>query len=284
MKSKNETWRFALKTLCASALALAIAGNAASQESTAGKKIQAARTPTESQAQARAILTRMASFMGGAQGFSVSLRAGYDAVQTSGQKIEFGETRQVTLSRPGRLRIEGERSDGTKTVTVFDGKEITVVDQTRNVYAKTPQPGGIDESVIHFVRDLGMRLPLAVLVVSRLPQEMSERVRSIEYIEMTRINGVPAHHLAARTDTVDFQVWVADGDQPLPQRIVLTYRNAPGQPQFWATFSGWNLKPAINDATFAAAPPSGAQQIAFAARLPRVSPVARKPAVDKGAK
>jgi hypothetical protein len=232
----------------------------------------------ESQVRARAILMGMADFLAGTQRFSVSLRAGYDAVQPSGQKIEFGEMRKVTVSRPDRLRIEGERSDGAKMLTVFNGKEIVLIDETSNVYATAPQPGGLDDTIVHFVKDLGMRLPLAVLLVSQLPAELKDRVRSIDYVEKTTINGSSSHHLAARTDTVDFQMWVADGDQPLPQRVVITYKNANGQPQFRAQLSDWNLAPAIEDATFVATPPDGAQKVAFAAQLPRRSPEARKPA------
>jgi hypothetical protein len=271
--------------LTASAAALLMgAGLAYAQQPAPGKKAPAAAAVTESQTQAHAILMRMAEFLAGTQRFSVNLRGGYDAVQTSGQKIEFGEVRTVTVSRPDRLRVEGARSDGTKTLTVFNGKEIVLIDETRNVYATAPQPGGVDDSIVHFVRDLGMRLPLAVLLVSRLPQEMKDRVRSIDYVEKTTINGSTSHHLAARTDTVDFQVWVADGDQPLPQRVVITYKQAKGEPQFRAQLSDWNLAPAIEDSTFAVKPPDGAQKVAFAAQLPRVSPAARKPATNKGAK
>jgi len=227
---------------------------------------------------------RMADFVGGTQRFSVSVRGGYDAVQQSGQKVEFGEMRKVTLSRPDRLRIEGERSDGAKTLTVFTGKEIVLIDEASNVYATAPQPGGVDDTIVHFVKDLGMRLPLAVLLVSQLPAELKDRVRSVDYVEKTNIDGSPSHHLAARTDTVDFQVWVADGDTPLPQRVVITYKKAKGEPQFRAQLSDWNLAPAIEDSTFLASPPAGAQKVAFAAQLPRISPAARKPSADKGAK
>jgi hypothetical protein len=278
-----KAWRPALWTAGTAALLLA-AGLAHAQQPTPGKKAPAAAAVTESQAQARAILMRMADFLAGAQRFSVSVRGGYDAVQNSGQKIEFGEMRKVTLSRPDRLRVEGERSDGAKTLTVFTGKEIVLIDAASNVYATAPQPGGLDATIVHFVRDLGMRLPLAMLLVSQLPAELKDRVRSVDYVEKTSIHGVVSHHLAARTDAVDFQVWVADGDKPLPQRVVITYRKAKGEPQFWAQFSDWNLAPAIADSTFLAKPPDGAQKVAFAAQLPRLAVAARKPTADKGAK
>jgi hypothetical protein len=269
-----------MKALCVSAAIFAAIG--ASQAQPAKKP--AAATETESQAQARDILMRMAEFMARTQHFSVTVRGGYDSVQESGQKIEFAESRKVTLSRPDRLLVEGERSDGSKTLTVFNGKEIMLIDAARNVYATAPQPGGVDDTIVHFVRDLGMRLPLAVLLVSQLPAEMKNRVRSIDYVEKTRIYGAPSHHLAARGDTVDFQIWVSEGDKPLPQRIVITYREAPGQPDFRAQLSDWNLAPAITDTTFSVEPPDGAQKVAFAAQVPRAAPAAGKTETMKGAK
>ena len=167
---------------------------------------------------------------------------------------------------------------------MFNGKEITLVDGASNVYATSPQPGSIDDSVVHFVSGLGMRLPLAVLLMSRMPAELEARVKSIDYVEKTSILGAPAHHLAARTDTADFQVWVADGDKPVPLRVVITYTKSPGQPQFWAQFSDWNLAPAVSDATFAASIPAGAQKVAFAAQLQRAPMAPRKASADKGAK
>lgn len=245
---------------------------------------QATDFEAASQVQARAILMKMAQFLEGTQSFHVILRAGYDAVQPSGQKIEFAENRTVTLSRPDRLRVESERSDGATILTVFTGKELVLVDHASNVYATAPQPGTLDDSIVYFVRDLGMRLPLAAMLLSRLQAELQERVRSVDYVEKTSIYDAVSHHLVARTDTVDFQVWVADGDKPLPQRIVMTYRTAAGQPQFWAQFSDWNLAPRLDDGTFSAHVPEGFQRIAFATQLPQLTPAARNPSTKRGAK
>jgi hypothetical protein len=275
---KKYLWPIAPVGLAALML---FAGLAHAQKTAPAKKTQPV---SESQAQARAILTRMAEYLAGAKAFSVSMRAGYDAVQKSGQKIEFGETRKLVLSRPDRLRIEGEDSDGDKTLTVFTGKEIVLINSTDNAYAVAPQPSGLDNTIVHYVRDLGMRLPLAMMLVSQLPAELKARVRSVDYVEKTSIHGAVAHHLAARTDTVDFQVWVSDGDKPLPQRVVITYKRDKGQPQFWAHFSDWNLAPVIADSTFAVKPPQGAIKIAFATQLPPAKSAARKPAAEKGGK
>ena len=58
------------------------------------------------------ILKNMREYLAHAGRFSVTIRDGYDLVQESGQKIEFGELRVVTASRPDRLRIEVEALSG----------------------------------------------------------------------------------------------------------------------------------------------------------------------------
>src|SRR5260221_2598641 len=84
-----------------------------------------------SKLQAISILKNMSEYLAHAGRFSVAIRDGYDMVQESGQKIEFGELRLVTVSRPDglrrpdRLRIEVERSDGQKDLVIFDGKDMT---------------------------------------------------------------------------------------------------------------------------------------------------------------
>jgi hypothetical protein len=138
--------------------------------------------------------------------------------------------------------------------------------------------------VVYFVRDLGMHLPLAVLLLSRLPAELEQRVQSVEYVEKTATLSAPAHHLAGRTATVDFQLWIADSDQPAPLRAVLTYKQAPGQPQFRAQFSDWNFDSQPPRSAFQFTRPQGANKIPFAAALPRIALGRGEVPVKKGGK
>ena len=246
--------KFPLAVLCFAAL-LALPAGAAEQNDEAA--------PPD----ASSILKRAAEYLAGESRFSVVIRDGYDVVQASGQKIEFGDLRKVLVQRPHNLRLEIEQSDGDVSVVVFDGKELTAFDQSNNVYAKTPLEGDVDAAIIHFVRDLQMRLPLAMLLLSGLPAELDRRVQSLDYVEETEILGVLCDHLAGRTGDVDFQVWVAQNGQPLIHRVVLTYKNEVSAPQFRAQFSDWNFDPEVVDTQFAFTPPPGASQIQFLAQM-----------------
>ena len=222
-----------------------------------------------SSGQAKAILMRMADFMAKTRSFSVDVRDSYDVYEETGQKIEFSETRTITIARPDRLRVERVESNGDRSALLFDGKVITLSSPGQNVYAQTPKPGSIDNAIAYFVSDLGMKLPFSTLLQTTAPQELERRTKTLDYVEKTAIFGAPAHHLAGRGDDIDYQVWVADGDRPLPQRLVLTYRNEKGQPQFRAQFSNWNLAPEAPASLFAFVPAPGMHQIAFLAQLPR---------------
>ena len=53
--------------------------------------------------------------------------------------------------------------------------------------------------------------------------------------------------------------------QPLPRRLLITYREEEGQPQFRARFLKWDTDTALDDALFVHEPADGAEEIPFIA-------------------
>lgn len=242
----------------------------------------AAGQATESQKAARMLLDGMAKYLAGLPGFQATLVSSYDAPQASGQMIEFNAVRTLGVARPDRLRIDVTYSDGSTDLIVFDGKTMTVYDQDDNVFSRAPQPGSLDDAIAYFVRDLGMTLPLGAMLTTRFEEELNKRVVSVDYVEGTSIFGIPAHHIAGRTRTVDFQVWIADGDQPRPLRIVLAYVKEPGQPQFRVQILDWKGAPPAGADVFRLSLPADARQIAFAVQVKGMVSGAAAPAQEAG--
>jgi hypothetical protein len=222
---------------------------------------------SDSRTEAAAILKTMAEYLGGLRTFSCTSTNRYEVVQASGQRVEFGESRRVYLARPDRLRIEEVSSDGFSDLALFDGKQITVFSADDNVYAQAPQPPSLEDALVYFVRDLHMRMPLALLLSTHVRTELPALAREIDYVETTRIDGKVAHHLAGRGESVDFEIWVADGSSPLPLRIAIIYKQAPDKPKFSADLSDWNTSPDFPEAHFRLALPGGARNIPFAVQL-----------------
>ena len=222
---------------------------------------------TESQREAAALLKSMAEYLGGLKSFSCTSSNRYETVQANGQKIEFGETRRISLSRPDRLRIEEVTSDGASDLALFDGKQITMLSADDNVYAQAPQPASIEDALVYFVRDLRMRMPLAMLLSTHVRTELPALVKEVDYVESTKVGNRAAHHIAGRSDSVDFQLWIAEGKSPVPLRIVITYKLAPSQPRFGAEISDWDVSPRFSAKTFQFALPKDARKIPFAVQL-----------------
>lgn len=225
-----------------------------------------ATTTAEQDPEAKAILMKMAAFIARAPAFSMTLRSSYDAIQADGQSIEFGEKRHILLQRPDRLRVETERSDGEPGLVLYDGKEITFFKADDNVYTRVEKTGTVDDFLVYLVRDLQVTLPLARMIHSGFPQQLEKMVTAISYVEEDTLFDVVTDHLAIRSADVDMQLWVAQGDEPLPRRIVLTYKNAPGQPQFRGDFTAWSLTPKMAADSFTFTPPADAEQIPLLAQ------------------
>ena len=233
----------------------------------AGPALAADKTPAATSAgqdpEATAIFYSMADFIARASVFSVTIRSGYDAIQPNGQEIEFGGKRLVLLQRPAGLRVDTERSDGERGLVLFDGKSITAFEADDNVYARVEKAGTVDDAIVYLVGDLQITLPLARMFLTSFPKDMKTKVTSIDYVEENFLFDVPTDHLAVRSADVDLQIWIAQGEQPLPRRIILTYKNAPGAPQFRADLFDWDLSPKVAADSFTFTPAANAEEVPF---------------------
>ena len=98
-------------------------------------------------------------------------------------------------------------------------------------------------------------------------------------VNTVTIDKAPYDHLFfSQPPGIELELWVEKNDKSLPRRLIVTYRTLPGQPNFIAEFSDWNLNIHPSDADFVFQPPAGAVQV-------ELKPVATAaPAKKKGAK
>lgn len=218
-------------------------------------------------AEAVAAVRAMAATLARAGRFAVTIVARHEVVQDDGTKIEFGSRRAVTVNRPAGLRVDARESDGTESAVRFDGRTITLSGVTEKVYAQVPLEGSTDDALRHMVEALRVRMPLALLFLTTLPDEVERRVGALALVETDSLAAAPADHIVARAGDVDVQVWIARAEPRVPTRIVITYREEPGQPQFRADLVGWDFTPDVSPARFGFDPPAGAERIPFMIRV-----------------
>ena len=110
----------------------------------------------------------------------------------------------------------------------------------------------------------GPELPKRVSdILTRMTESMKSMVKSGYYVGEATIAGILCDNLTLSNEDEDVQLWVAKGDKPVPRRIVVTYKNLEGQPQFWAQFEEWNFSPNFSETIFSYSPPAHADRISF---------------------
>jgi len=210
------------------------------------------------------IFTRFTDYLAKLKEFRVTAEFGFDVLQESGQMIEFGSHQNVTIQRPNHFRVDFARRDGVNGSVVYDGKEVVLFNPDEAVYAKAPFKGEIDDALDFLSEELHRPIPLRDFFESNPGDVLTDKIESGIYVEESTLAGVLCDHLAMRNDRVDFQIWIAQGDEPLPRRIIITYKNEEGQPQFWGQFMKWETSPKINDGTFTYTPSEKSERIPFA--------------------
>ena len=163
-----------------------------------------------------------------------------------------------------KLLIDPYARDGTEMTLVFDGDAISIDLTGQNAYVSVKKPGTLDAALDYMVDDLGTPAPLADLMYSEFYSGIADRIVSGFIVGESRIGKCECLHLAFSTEDIDAQLWVEDGERPLPFRLVITYKQAEGSPQFWAQFSKWDLKPDTPDSVFAFSVPEGAELLPIA--------------------
>jgi hypothetical protein len=231
----------------------------------AGLSAAAQAQPAGISPEAQRLLKASTDFLASQQKFSVDTRNTLEIVLKSGQKIEFNHTARQSVQRPNKLRAE-RTGDLVHQVFIYDGKSLTLHNPKDKAYAQVAAPETL-EAMLDFARTkLDIVAPAGDLVYKNAYDILMDGVTDGFVVGKAVIEGVLCDHLAFRAPQVDLQVWIQQGAQPLPRRLVLTTRDLPNAPQFAVTVTRWNLKPAFDAQTFAFRPPADAKKVDF---LPR---------------
>jgi hypothetical protein len=207
------------------------------------------------------VLLDACAFLRSAERFAVQADVTYDEVLKSGPKVQYGRASSVVLERPNRLRLDSIGDKGARSF-YYDGKSLTVYRPETGVYAAADAPDTID-GMLAKVEELGVNMPFDDLLHAHPCAGLAEHLQTGTYAGRHFFDGGWYHHLLLETDAVDVQLWVAEGDEPEIHKIVITYRDAPGMPQYTAVLNDWNFDPPIDGATFTFTPPEGVKKVAF---------------------
>jgi len=203
---------------------------------------------------------RMTEFVDGMPQFTVNTQSIIEELRFGGHRVDFDLAAKVTVKRPNKLSA-ARSGQLLNEQLYYDGTTLTLYRPSEKTYATATAPATI-EKMIDFAREtVGILLPAADLVYRGATPLMLQDVSLATVVGKTIVGGVSCDHLLFSRPGVDFQIWVAEGNQPLPCKYVVTEMDTPSKLSITTFLSGWKINPAVQDAQFNFVPPKDARAI-----------------------
>ncbi|MEA3291826.1 MAG: DUF2092 domain-containing protein, partial [Pseudomonadota bacterium] len=210
--------------------------------------------------QADALLKKMSDYMGELKSFSADAFVVDEQIMGDGFKMSVLQSGAIKIKRPNKLYIsrKGMLRDQE---AFFDGEKLTVYGNNLNMSVEIPVQGDVDAVLDAAAEKFGAELPARDLVSADAYTPLMEPVEESSYLGTVEIGGATCRQLAFRTDEVDWQMWVQEGDQPLPCRYTITSKWTYAAPQYTITFTNWKVDPDLPDSDFTFSAPEGTKSV-----------------------
>ncbi len=226
---------------------------------------QADQTDTAAQENAERalrILRSACDHLASAKTLRVTGEGAYDQISPEGIRMELSVRRTITLQRPDRVLVDTQGDAGSRVV-VFDRGRLGILSRTEELYGEATLAPTLDEAIDQLAREYGMVMPTADLLLSDPYAALTGAVQLAAYLGEHSALGKSCDHLAFQTQNVDFQVWVEKAQRPVIRKLVITYKNEPGVPQFRALFHEWEFDVQLSATAFAFKPPADYTKVEF---------------------
>jgi hypothetical protein len=216
-------------------------------------------------AEGERLMRQMSDTLARLPAFRFSTTESLDEIGPPSKRGVLRFSRTVTVRRPDAMYFEVHGADRTPVDAAvhYDGQTVSLRYDAKGVWAQTAAPGTLDEMLDDVARRYSLPVPIADVVYSVPYEAFIGRSTKGGFVGRETIAGVACARLAFTDDFLDVGVWIPSSGQPLPRRVELVYKRAPGAPTARMDFTSWDLAPQIDDAMFRFVPGGGATQIAF---------------------
>lgn len=259
-------------SLCISSAAVGAAAqeqtNAASPQERSGTAFPQQRdaapvfTPDMVEPDAVDALKKMSEYLMSLQTIEITTQGSLDVVTGENQRIQMDGATNYKIRRPGF--VIDYVSDIKSRRFIYDGKNFTVYSPKLGFYSTVPAPPTNREVLDAIYQKFGISLPLEDLFRWADPGgERQQALKSAYFVGTATLDGVPTNHYAFREADVDWEIWIQQGDQPLPRKVVIVDRTDATHPTFISRLS-WKVNPAFTDSEFTFVPDKDAKRIQMA--------------------
>lgn len=209
-------------------------------------------------------LRKMGAYLQTLQRYEVAVDMVSETVLADGQKLQRSADLNFLIQRPNRMKV-ALSSPRTEQEGYYDGKTFTWYNPEKRYYASMDAPDTLKGLVKDLREGYGVDLPEVDLFRWGTDEAPVEGIESAMNAGQDIIGKDLCDHYAFRQGSVDWQIWIAAGERPLPIKVVITDRSDEARPQS-VKYMTWNLKPSFRDSAFRFVPPKGAAKVAMQPR------------------
>ena len=149
------------------------------------------------EAQAESLLKAMSDYLSAQTAISFDYDTNLEIVTSDLQKLALASSGTLTVNRPDKIRAT--RTGGFADVElIFDGKTLTLLGKTANLYGQVEVPGTIDHLIDELREKYGKPLPGADLLASNVYEALMSPTVDLKDLGSGVIGGVECDHVAAR--------------------------------------------------------------------------------------
>ena len=121
----------------------------------------------------------------------------------------------------------------------------------------------MDALLDKLTREYGLNLPVTDLLVTDPCASLLANVRTGDNLGTHLAAGLACRHLAFTQKNADWQLWIENGKEPLPRKLVITDKTKMGWPQYAVTFQSFDFHPRLPAKIFTFTPAKAARKIDF---------------------
>ena len=234
---------FGIFLLCAPIVSIGQASGAekddATKEATADIRDPAALTE----------LKRATDFLTALRRFQVKADVVYDVIQADGRRLQFEKQAEIFVQRPDHFFAEVFLDDGRNRRFWYEGTTLGIAELKNKFHTSVKAPPTID-ATLDMLEDLfGYPMPIADILYNDL-DPLANLAEEADIVGISSVKGHLCTQLAFRGKTVDWQLWIDQGERPYIRKLAVSYREVPGLPQYVAWFKEWDVPKAFNENLF----------------------------------
>lgn len=210
--------------------------------------------------EALAALKRMSAYLATQPAIGLTSNTSLDVVTDQGQRVQIDGVVNYKIKKPNAFVID-VNSDQKKRRFYYDGRQFTVYGPQVGYYATAAAPPTIRATLDEIDDKFGIQLPLEDLFRWNDPTENPAKDLIAGFpVGTATIDGVVTDHYAFRQKDLDWEIWIQQGDKPLPKKVVIVDRTDPAHPTYTARLA-WNVNPTFAATDFTFQPGKDAKQI-----------------------